>query len=141
MINQINAKQLFLLCALRKGKVRAKNLEVYSWTIRHDHELIEKANMILKDKTKVYKEVMDSVREELKDKFPIQDSCFRNFIVYDGQMGCDLTDYEEDMAWYSDTGHGWAYGGMFEIEQPLSRREEYFLFPFLEISRPRSVLN
>ncbi len=137
MINQINAKQLFLLCALRHKSVRAKNLEVYSWTIRHSHEHIERANKALEDKSRTYKEVMATIKEEIKDKFPVHESRFRNFIVYDGQMGCDLTDQDEDMAWYSNCSHGWDYSGMFEIEQSLSRREQDFLFSFLEISRPK----
>ena len=132
MINEINAKQLFLLCALRVNPVRAKNLASYFWTMEQHTSYCSIFNKELREKfpnrdhtQKDYENLrIDVVKRVRKDLPEVQEPKFREFIAYSGQMGYDLTDRGEDMAWYSGSSRGWGYDGMFEIEHPLSKKEE-----------------
>jgi hypothetical protein len=140
-ITTINARQLFLLCALRNTSVEAKNLSEHLWTFRHDNFVIKGLDP---DNEEIDPEVLKlRLKEEAKEKFPTFDCRYRNFYVYEGQMTFDLTEAEEDMSWYiplfpNDESN---YQGMFELKTPLDQKEKFLLFDFLKIPIPRNKMS
>lgn len=123
----VNSHQLLLLCALRRGAVAAKNLEVYTWTFRHYNQLIRTNLMQITEASK------QKVIENISKKFPVMEIRFRDFVAHElrdlGEFS--LSDYEEDLSWYQPNGmpviKSWKYEGNFELREPLTEKEMYFL--------------
>jgi hypothetical protein len=126
----VNTEQLFLLCALH-GNVKARNLEEYSWTWRH-YQQVQKQLIDaypFEDKEKLEKRFENEARQNI----PALESKEREFILFETDFGFDLSDAEEDLAWYHPPIHGlidiskWVYKGNFMLSKPLSKKEKFFL--------------
>ena len=123
----INSKELMLLCIIRNNIVRAKNLKIFVWTIRHGFYVHDK----LRDLPVFYegndlKLMKDNFCKEANEKIPVQESIFRNFIVNEANF-VSLSDKDEDMSWYGPFMDEATYDGDFELEIELSSREKQII--------------
>ena len=138
----INARQLFLLCILRKEAVEANNLKEYLWTIRHDTYKSKKLAAVtdLPEREERNKAIL-SIEHEAREKYQTQKHGFRKFVAHDLGFGeFDLSDQGNDMAWYMPgQKNDWEYHGQFELTKPLSKMEEFLLFDFLGIEKHSKV--
>ncbi|MFA6515196.1 MAG: hypothetical protein WCT42_02945 [Candidatus Paceibacterota bacterium] len=130
MKNTVNARELFLLCALRNGIVKAKNLSVYDWTLRH-FWFVQEMVLELK-KGESLKVVQNLATDKARLEVPSQQVKERNFYIREGDFST-LCDYDEDLSWYqpstsvSPSISDWEYKGNFELSIPLTEKEKHIL--------------
>lgn len=120
----LNPKQILLLCVIRKGIVRAKNLAQYDWTFPHwayvQHKLIELPKDIKSEERSVEE---DKFKIEAVKKFPSQLSCMRNFYARFGDF-ISLADQDGDLSWHSPYfAEEPQYKENFELEVGLNEKE------------------
>lgn len=137
MENTVNAHELFLLCAIRKGKVVATNSSSYDWTFRHySYWLSELSKHNARPEGMdlgMFVELKKPIIEEAKSKFPVQLKMERNFCLREGDTSVTLVDIDEDLTWYEPEqlglkfAEGWVYKGLFILSVPLSESELYIL--------------
>lgn len=130
----INSRELFLLCALRKGGVYAKNMEKYEWTFRHFsyfqselrkfHERTKSDNLKKED----YETSVSTLKIKARNQYPSIVK-MRLFTHHDTDFGLVLNEHEEDMTWYGPQfeNEEWVYKGEFILQEPLTEKEEFIL--------------
>lgn len=129
--NIVNARELFLLCALRSGKtVFAKNLDIYDWTFRHYAFVLEKVSEMKSGES--YSQTVRNAKDEARLKIPVQKPQERNFYIREGEISHTLCDLDEDLSWYDPRDmrldlKDWVYGGNFILSDPMSQREQFII--------------
>ena len=130
--NIVNARELFLLCALRKDNVIAINQNSYDWTFRHCVFALNKA--MAGPKNKPYGQAITDYEKDARSQIPSQEPKQRNFCIKEGDLGYTLCDLGEDLSWYG-TGisnnkgslSDWFYEGNFILSKPMSYKEQFFV--------------
>lgn len=106
----------------------ATNLQEHTWTFRHYSDLIRTKNIHrLTDADK--QKVIDTISK----KNQIMSVKERTFIAYElpDLEEYTLSDRNENLSWYQPHGtpilKSWKYEGLFELQLPLTDKEQYFL--------------
>ncbi len=127
-----DAAGLFLLCALRKDSVTAKNLSVHTWTIESDQAFESWISEYRKNHggTSPRETLKQTKREEfiLTGMMELKE---RRFEIKENDLGFGLLDSDCDMVWYQPKPgnyyNSWDYHGLFEIDDDLNELERFIL--------------
>ena len=128
----VSARELFLLCVLRKDKIQATNEVVYEWTFCH-HSFVEKqlsgSRLRLLPEKNGFVTLKNNLISEAKKIFKVMDVQERNFIVHEHDLGFSLVDHDEDLSWFDPRSREeeWSYNGQFKLTKPLSEKELYII--------------
>ncbi len=143
--NIVDARQLFLLCALRGGSVLAKNIEPHTWTFPHNAKYLERYSKEVMSITNPTERetAADKIKSEIKNEIPALFPMVRQFYLHHIRSMEEYTLAENDkITWFQPNqfkeNNDWDYRGEFELSVPLNEKEEYILMHYSNTKRPSS---
>lgn len=128
----LNARELFLLCSIRKGKVEAINQTVHEWTLSHYtfvENQLSKSELRNLPQQKGFQVLKQNLVNQAKNNYKCMECIERHFVVHEHDLGFSLADHGKDLPWF-DPRHpreDWCYRGQFKLIEPLSEKELYII--------------
>lgn len=128
----VNARELFLLCAIRKGAVEVINVDPYEWTVQHEtmfQNQLNKSPLRNLPHRNGWYIFQDNVRAEARNMFGVIESGQHSFEIGPYDKGRALFERDTKMAWFNPGSkeESFWYQRSFRLIEPLTEEELFIV--------------